>query len=340
MDGPVTALAVYRERLIAAGEFSYAGGTAAAGVAEWDGGRWNALGEGLSWRGGIPRVSAMTVYENALIVCGTFDAAGGEPIEDLARWDGTDWTALGSGTDGWISGLTVYQDELIAGGRFDSIGGIGAPSIARWNGEAWHPLESIEEEGGYSIAALGVHGGDLIASTATGSMEWFGPRGIYRWDGLSWSRLGGALEDSSSFWWIGSLTSFEDRLVAGGLFDDLEGRRASCLAAWDGSSWGPIGAGVSSLNSQHGPSVSALASRPGALIVGGTFDHAGSVPAAGLARWDGAAWSGFGEILTPPLGREYASVLAVLCLDDRLYVGGSFRLFADPPCAHIACWRD
>ena len=80
-------------------------------------------------------VYTMFVYQGALIVGGGFNAAGGIEARNIARWDGTHWTSLGTGLDGGVYALGSYGGDLIAGGYFSR-------GIARWDGSAWLPLGS------------------------------------------------------------------------------------------------------------------------------------------------------------------------------------------------------
>jgi hypothetical protein len=45
-------------------------------------------------------LQAPAVYDGDLIAAGAFTEAGGVPVNRIARWDGTDWSPLGSGIDG------------------------------------------------------------------------------------------------------------------------------------------------------------------------------------------------------------------------------------------------
>jgi hypothetical protein len=68
--------------------------------------------------------------------------AGNVPANDIAKWDGTQWSALGSGTNGpSVTSLTVFDDgngpALYAGGTFTTAGGVPANGIAKWNGSEW-----------------------------------------------------------------------------------------------------------------------------------------------------------------------------------------------------------
>lgn len=78
-------------------------------------------------------------------------------------------------------------------------------------------------------------------------------------------------------------------LVAGGSFSTAGGAVANKVARWNGSSWLPLGSGLSS-------TVFDLDVLPnGDLIAGGIFQSAGGTTVNFLARWDGGTWSGFGS---------------------------------------------
>src|SRR5262249_22486598 len=66
-------------------------------IARWDGQFWNPLGTGLN---DVP--SSLAVFDDgsgqALYVAGdTLNSAGGVPVNQLARWDGSSWSAVGTG---------------------------------------------------------------------------------------------------------------------------------------------------------------------------------------------------------------------------------------------------
>jgi hypothetical protein len=83
----------------------------------------------------------MTVYDDgfgpALVAAGRFEYAGGQPVQRVAKWDGSAWTALGA-IDAAVNAVAVFDDpatpwpELFAGGRFDSADGKLASNVARY----------------------------------------------------------------------------------------------------------------------------------------------------------------------------------------------------------------
>jgi hypothetical protein len=133
-------------------------------IASWDGTTWSAMGGGISHVGGAAVVNALAVHDDgtgpALYVAGTFDQAGGVPAVNIARWDGTNWSAVGTtGFDGGMSSLEVHDDlsgtgpALFASGSFTSVDGVVVNGIAKWDGVSWTALEQGVAPSTY-VAAL------------------------------------------------------------------------------------------------------------------------------------------------------------------------------------------
>jgi hypothetical protein len=89
-----------------------------------------------------PIVRSLTVFDDgtgpALYAGGLFTIAGGSSANKIAKWNGSSWSALGSGMNDFVSALTVFDDgigpALYAGGTFTTAGAVSANRIAKWNG--------------------------------------------------------------------------------------------------------------------------------------------------------------------------------------------------------------
>lgn len=162
-------------RLFAGGVFTQAGGVAVQRFAAWDGTSWSDVGGGVGTQV-THSVLAMTRFDDgngeALYVAGNFDRAGPISANNIARWDGQNWTALGNGTNSNINGLGVFDDgngpELYAGGLFTNASGIpGTGGLAKWNGLTWRTVGngandwvisfSIYDDGGGPALFAGGH---------------------------------------------------------------------------------------------------------------------------------------------------------------------------------------
>jgi len=185
--------------LYAGGYFKSAGGVAVNYIARWDGSSWTPLGSGLGQSG---VVNSLAVFDDgggpALYVGGGFLSPGGGPGNNIAKWDGSGWSPLGTGMDSWVDAMTVFDDgggpALYAGGGFTSAGGVTVNHIAKWDGSSWAPLGTGTDKSVYALAvfddgsgpALHAAGGFLSAGGGTANH-------IAKWDGSSWSPLGSGI---------------------------------------------------------------------------------------------------------------------------------------------------
>ena len=99
-----------------------------------------------------------------LYIGGDFAVAGNVVANHVAKWDGSSWSALGSGMSGpsypYVHALAVSGNTLYAGGSFTTAGGTAANSIAQWNGSSWSALGSGMNG---QVFALAVSGNTLYA---------------------------------------------------------------------------------------------------------------------------------------------------------------------------------
>ena len=89
---------------------------------------------------------------------GAFSRAGGSAAANIAKWNGSAWSALGSGLNGQVNALAVSGTDLYVGGSFTSASGSAATNIAKWDGSAWSALGTGVNG---QINALAVSGSDL-----------------------------------------------------------------------------------------------------------------------------------------------------------------------------------
>jgi len=67
-----------------------------------------------------------------LYIGGSFTAINGNPaMKHIAKWDGTNWSALGSGLNDWVVTITISGSNVYAGGGFNTAGGVSASRIAK-----------------------------------------------------------------------------------------------------------------------------------------------------------------------------------------------------------------
>jgi hypothetical protein len=90
-------------------------------------------------------VEALYSYKEELIAGGEFTQSGATMVNYIARWNGSTWQPLGSGTSGNIYSLSEFQGDLYITGEFQSAGGKASARIARWSTEPVSVSEEIQD---------------------------------------------------------------------------------------------------------------------------------------------------------------------------------------------------
>ncbi len=316
MNRQVLALAVSGTNLYAGGQFTTTGnGTTNNYIAGWNGNSWTALGSGMG--GPVPgmggQVLALAVSGTNLYAGGQFKTAGGSAVKDIARWDGSTWSALGLGVAGAsVNALAVSGTNLYVGGSFTTAGGIAATNIAQWNGSTWSAL-GPGLGGGFAGTSLGVYalavlGTNLYAGGNFTTAGGIAATNVAKWDGSNWTALGSGM--GPTYPSVVALAVSGTNLYAGGVFTTANGIAANYIAKWDGSSWTALGSGLNS-------TVYTLAASGSDLYVGGNFTTAAGSAANYIAKWDGSSWTTLGSGLNSP-------VVALAVSGNYLYAGGYF----------------
>ncbi|MBY0311220.1 MAG: immunoglobulin domain-containing protein [Phycisphaerales bacterium] len=176
--------------LAAGGDFTAAGDSPATNViARWNGATWSGFGSGITTTSSPDSdvVSDLVVLPNGdLVASGTFTTAGGQQAQNIARWNGSNWSAFGPGVNGWTMALAALPNgDLLAGGSFSLAGDVPARNIARWHGSTglWTAFGSGVNSLVMDLAVLPngviVAGGDFNVAgdvVATRIAQWGPPR--------------------------------------------------------------------------------------------------------------------------------------------------------------------
>jgi hypothetical protein len=222
-----------------------------------------------------------------LYIGGNFNAVGNTLAANVAEWNGSSWSPLGSGLNGYVRALAVSGSTLYAGGGFTNAGG-SAANVAEWNGSSWSPLGS-GMSGEYSfgtdlsyVDALAVSGSTLYAGGYFTNAGGSAANDIAQWDGSSWSPLGSGMGGDSPF--VLALAVSGGTLYAGGGFTTAGDIAATNIAQWNGTAWSALGSGIGEEYSY----VYALAVSGSTLYAGGQFATAGGSAATNIANGTGA----------------------------------------------------
>jgi hypothetical protein len=235
----VYALAVDGTNLYAGGCFTTASGTTVNHVAKYNGSFWTAMGPGLTNSSGSTggNVDSLAVLAGDVYAGGNFTKAGSNVVNYIAKWDGSNWSALGSGMGGgvlrFVNSMAVSGTNLYAGGLFSWATNSGGASvtvsnIAKWNGAAWTNLSSGLT---FNLGAnsLAVSGNDLYAG---GSFQFAGGNpasALAKWDGTNWTALGSGVAGGSPPT-VYALTVAGNDLYVGGAFTNAGGKSCSRIA--------------------------------------------------------------------------------------------------------------
>jgi hypothetical protein len=351
-NGVVHCMAVFDEdgpggnppSLFIGGRFDTAGGVTVNNIARWNGTEWSAVGGGVS--GGSATVLSLAAGRAgttgfALYVGGSFTSAGGVVANNIARWDGTSWSALGTGTSGnggWVRAIRSYTPSgfgpgpmIYAGGDFTNAGGVAVNFIARWNGTAWSALgTTVGTSGG--VFAMTEYNGNLVVGGAFPTAGMVTCNFIANWNGTAWSAIGPIASPGVNST-VRALLVDGGALYVGGSFTSAGGMPANRIAKWSGSSWSALGTGTSG-------AVRALAVFDDecgrAIYAGGDFLTAGGVTTNFIARYVGGTWKGVG-------GGMLSTVRALQPYFTNsvtaLYAGGDFTTAGGIPSNYFAKYQ-
>lgn len=300
-------------------------------LVKWTGREWQQVGPLLDGS-----LLALCPYAGELYAGG--EVFFGPGLANLAKWDGSGWSAVGTAgpPDDTVETLVEFEGRLYVGGAFSRIGRRPADHHARWNGVTWEGLICRERA---------LRKGALLDPTAVATgprpdgvfydVERFGPavraswfaassQGILRWTGTNWAKIACVLFGEAR-----GLVAWRGHLYAGatseirhpGALTTVYGN----LARFDGHAWHAVA------NPPSGP-IFALAVGPDDhLYAGGLFARVGKTPAWNIARFDGQSWSPVGDGLP---GR----VDALVVHDKKLHASGHFQKGVTGSGSFLARW--
>lgn len=309
------------------GLFSSVSGQHAGGIARWNGATWFSMGSGVRRISTAVPVAGhlLALSDDSVYLSGGFDFIDDVPATNIARWNGTAWTALGDGVDGGVGPMIRLPSGniLAAAGRGSRSGQTYIGSLGEWDGSAWHPWLPLVD--GNIAAMIRLPNNNIVIAGSALSADGVPVSNILRWDDGIWRTMGAGLEGGE----VRSLALLHSGdLIAGGRFTKTGTMTVNRIARWDGVSWSALGSGLN-----KGP-LDMVVLPDGRLVVTGEMTSAGGVPVKFLAAWDGNVWRDFGG----GLGKYGGDSLAVR-FNGELLVGGGFVDAGPTPHAYFARYR-
>lgn len=318
--------------LYAGGQFDSAGEVRVNHIAKWNGTAWSALGSGLfTGNGQAPVARAIACDASGNVYVGGYFAAAGDNVPNtwnIAIWDGSQWSALGTGLNATVRALNVDNDgNLYAGGDFSYSGSVELKQIGKWDGTAWSALGAGLTSTVYAIACD--NSGNVYAGGHFRKVDMSGIANfIAKWNGTSWNPFSSEVDST-----VHTLALDNDgNLVAGGFFKTAGGSTVNGIARWDGSSWNGYGDGLSSY------SWAVACGKDGTVYTGGDFIYAGNTNASHVAQWKINQWSaigGDGEIT----GVNSEAYCIGQDTNGDIYLGGEFTHAGSNTASNIARWN-
>ncbi len=288
-------------------------------------------------------VNALAIdADSNLWVGGVFAQAGDVSTDNIAFWNGIEWSAVGNGLNGSVEDIEIdATGNIYVGGRFTASDTLSLKRIAMWDGNRWHSLGGgFEKEPDLGTPTAVVWdlefgnddklyvGGDF--TEVNDSLA----RGVAVWNGSIWEELGGGVSGEGCL----DLTldnvysihaSDSGDIYVGGDFREAGGVPVNGLAKWNGAEWLALGSGVGSCDVLYD-----IIEYKDEIYVGGSFREIDNVQANGIAVLNGAEWGNLEGGVSGSIG----SVRALTVLKDDVYVAGDFLKVGDVDASKIAKW--
>lgn len=285
--------------IYAAGTFVRSNPTPINRVGQWNGTAWVPLtGDGAGIAPGVGQTLAQTstgsagftlpgVFglvlggDDSLYAGGSF-VASDDTLNNVAKWNGSDWVAMGNGLTAGASGTSGVNDivqDMVMGNDF-----IGMDDT------------NYADDTVYAIGGFAGICANLACSSSTPA------RGIAQYSQAddTWYPMGNGTMSANSLIFAGAY--IDDTLYVGGDFTTLGGASVTRIAQWRQSTgtWLPLGSGLNN-------GVFSMAVHPITkdLYVGGTFtaEVGGAANSlVGVAKWDYTddTWYAVGTGMTSP----------------------------------------
>jgi hypothetical protein len=249
---PCTNLGIFKNSL-----YAITGGNS---IMKWDGTSWIQVGYVSS--------SAQSIYSdnNYLYVGGSFISIGittaNITVNYIARYNGTSWTAMGSGFTSSVNSICGDGTYIYAGGTFTVSGTTTVNYIARWNNTTWEAMGSGTNGG---VTSMKYINNNLYVAGGFTSVNSISTSRIARWNTIenNWYSIGTGENIN------GVINTFDINgtdIYVGGTFTRI-GTLNTRLAKFNGISWSTVPNLSNLINNQ----VHKIAIKNGIFYVFGKF---------------------------------------------------------------------
>ena len=307
--------------------------------------QWFPLQGGLSGTNAqSDKVTALCTdsVHHVLFVAGSFQYANDTLlVKNIAKWDGTNWSALithdSNGIYNGFSGpdltfsLTIFHNRLFIALNSSLSSAVFSCSLDSFD-IAVHGVFNAD------INAIGVYNDTLYIGGAFSqwktyytSSTWYNASGIVKWEGgTQWQQVGGGIS-VGGFSEVNALCVHHNKLYAAGIFENAGGTYCKNIACWNDTSWSAVGNGFG-FSGQFDCILLSLASYKNKLFLGGTFHQSDGYISTGLAYWNDTTFK--------PGGVSADLIYAMKEFNGKLYIGGWEAGQGISPNDRVSCYND
>jgi hypothetical protein len=224
----------------------------------------SSLNLGVAVESEVSHVSTINIdSEGNVYVGGKFASASGVTNTlNIAKWNGTTWSALATGLNNYVNALAFAPNgDLYIGGQFTNAA---YPYLCKWNGTAFSVVGTNTDIGS-SVNALAFDaagylyvGGNFTNAGGISNADY-----IAKWTGTRWESLGTGINNN-----VRAIEFISGKVYVSGTFTTAGGLTLTDrIAVWSNGAWQPLdidlpGAGYVS---------SILPASDGSLYIGGSF---------------------------------------------------------------------
>ena len=296
-------------------------------IGKWNGSSWEIIFETPADEVSTFSILALSADDNGnLYIGGQFSNIGNLSTYNIAKWNGTNFIALGDGISGdnaHISSIKLDKSgNLFVAGSFSNAGDIAVNNIAKWDGKKWSDLGGETNGPVYDIALD--DNGDLYVLGGFSKVGNKNIKYLAKWDGTGWSEVFNHKKGYEHQ--VRSLIKdSQGNIYAGGFYYGSE--ESSLISKFDGKKLIELGdAGFTFVNSL-------ALDNDDNLFSSGVFYNDLFNTTNYVSKWNGVSWKKIGD--------DFDDIVKVIKGDmhGNIYAGGNFTKNGETNLNHIAKWN-